>query len=138
VESAAEVRSRVVRLVKQLEEKFDDKVISVLCHEGIVRNIDRVNQGVLPLFGVSQIIFLVSHGDALQIAQTAFARMPMTKHRSFVDPFTSSSPSLLNFTICFRSKLSITFLDSDRSLKHLEPAEIRELPLAPHSVQSVS
>jgi len=99
-----------VRLVKRLEEKFDDKVIVVLCHEGTVRrNMDRVNQGVLPLFGVSQIIFLVSHGDALQIAQTAFARISVTKHRSFVDPFTSS-PSLLNFTVCFRSKLSIKLL----------------------------
>ena len=47
VESGESVRDRTSALVKELEDKYDD-----------------------------QTIFLVSHGDSLQILQTAFERMP--------------------------------------------------------------
>jgi len=47
VESVESVRKRTTDLIKDLEEKYDH-----------------------------QIIFLVSHGDALQILQTAFERLP--------------------------------------------------------------
>ena len=38
------------------------------------------------LLSTEQVMVLVSHGDALQIAQTAFARIPVTAHRYFISP----------------------------------------------------
>lgn len=52
VEPVESVRQRTTELIKELEEKYED-----------------------------QIIFLVSHGDSLQILQTAFERMSNANHQ---------------------------------------------------------